>query len=75
MQNLDVKLEIKEYEDLQGYTGNDMKYIVLLIYDIVDNNHRLKVSKYLSKFGNRVQKSAFEAKLTKSKYKKNDTRS
>lgn len=46
------------------------KYIILVIYDIVDNKHRLKFSKLLEKYGNRVQKSAFEARLTMPKYLK-----
>lgn len=48
----------------------EKKYIVLVIYDIVDNKRRLKVSKHLASYGNRVQKSAFEARLTGKKYKK-----
>ncbi len=41
---------------------------VLIIYDIIDNKRRLKLAKYLNGYGFRVQKSSFEAKLTKSKY-------
>ena len=40
----------------------------LIIYDIIDNKRRLKLAKYLNGYGFRVQKSSFEAKLTKSKY-------
>lgn len=43
---------------------------VLIIYDIVDNKKRVKFAKHLEGYGNRVQKSAFEAKITKKKYKK-----
>lgn len=48
----------------------DTRVYVLIIYDIIDNKRRLKLSKYLSGYGFRVQKSSFEAKLTKSKYEK-----
>lgn len=44
------------------------KIFVLIIYDIVDNKKRTKFSNYMLGYGNRVQKSAFEAKLTNKKY-------
>lgn len=44
------------------------KVFVLIIYDIVDNKQRVKLSKYLQGYGFRVQKSAFEAVITKRKY-------
>ena len=43
---------------------------VLIIYDIVDNKRRLKLSKYLQGYGFRVQKSAFEARISERKYEK-----
>ena len=46
------------------------RYFVLVIYDIVDNKKRLKLSKYLLGYGIRVQKSAFEILVTKEKYNK-----
>lgn len=46
------------------------KYIVLIIYDIVDNKTRYKMVKCLENYGLRVQKSAFEAFLTKEKCEK-----
>lgn len=39
------------------------KFIVLIIYDIVDNKRRNKMVKCLEAYGVRVQKSAFEALL------------
>lgn len=39
------------------------KYIILIIYDISDNKHRLKFVKLLERYGTRVQKSCFEASL------------
>ncbi len=46
----------------------DSRVYVLIIYDIIDNKRRLKLAKYLNAYGFRVQKSCFEAKLTKKKY-------
>lgn len=44
------------------------KFIVLIIYDIVDNKMRLKMVKCLERYGVRVQKSAFEALLNRKQY-------
>lgn len=44
------------------------KFLVLIIYDIVDNKRRNKMAHYLESFGFRVQKSAFEAILNKKLY-------
>lgn len=52
---------------MQDY-GNEATYIVLVIYDISDNKHRLKMAKYLGRYGHRVQRSCFEARLNKKKY-------
>lgn len=49
---------------------DDRRYIVLVIYDIVDNKCRSKMVKCLEGFGIRVQKSAFEAYLTKRYYER-----
>ena len=46
------------------------KFLVLIIYDIVDNKRRNKMAHYLEGFGFRVQKSAFEAILNKKIYEK-----
>ncbi len=43
---------------------------VLVIYDIIDNRRRVKFAKMLEGYGFRVQKSAFEALLSKRKYAK-----
>lgn len=40
------------------------KYLVLIIYDIVNNSKRVKFSKFLEKYGMRVQKSCFEGIIT-----------
>lgn len=49
--------------------GQDRLFI-LVIYDIVDNKRRLKFAKTMQGYGKRVQKSAFEALLSKNKYEK-----
>ena len=41
----------------------ERKFIVLMIYDIVDNKRRNKMVKCLEAYGVRVQKSAFVAVL------------
>lgn len=46
------------------------KYLVVVIYDIVDNRRRAKFAKYLQGFGVRVQKSAFECILPNANYEK-----
>ena len=53
-----------------GIREHDQKYIVLVIYDIISNKQRVKMAKLLLSYGARVQKSAFEAKLTKKQYYK-----
>lgn len=54
-------------EEIQRYKK---KYLILIIYDIVNNAKRIKLSKYLEQYGFRVQKSAFEARMTQNKYQK-----
>lgn len=46
------------------------KYLVVIIYDIVDNRRRAAFSKYLQGFGVRVQKSAFECIIPENTYQK-----
>jgi len=46
------------------------KFIVLIIYDIVQNKSRLRMVKCLERYGVRVQKSAFEALLNQKQYEK-----
>lgn len=48
----------------------ERKFIVLMIYDIVDNKRRNKMVKGLEAYGVRVQKSAFEALLNRRQYEK-----
>lgn len=55
-----------EYEE----KSSDDKVLVLIIYDVVDNNKRNKLAKYLQAYGFRIQKSAFEAVISKKKYNK-----
>lgn len=48
----------------------ERKFIVLMIYDIVDNKRRNKMVKCLEAYGVRVQKSAFEALVNRRQYEK-----
>jgi len=51
-------------------TQSVKKLYVLIIYDIVDNKKRLAFAKKLNGYEFRVQKSAFEAMITESLYRK-----
>jgi len=44
------------------------KYIVVIIYDVVDNKRRAKLAKYLKRYGFRVQRSSFEAIIDNKSY-------
>lgn len=59
----------KYYFNVEDTNKND-KVFVLIIYDIVENAKRVKLAKMLQGYGFRVQKSAFEAMITKKKYEK-----
>ena len=48
--------------------SHDDRVFVLIIYDIAENKTRVKLSKMLLGYGFRIQKSAFEAVITKKKY-------
>ncbi len=56
-----------EYANLMR---DEKRYIILIIYDISDNKRRLKMVECLEKYGLRVQKSAFEAYITKKQYER-----
>lgn len=45
-------------------------FTVIVIYDIISNKRRNKLSKILSGFGFRIQRSAFECILTREKCQK-----
>ena len=65
MTELDMALE---YEEMEFIAADERRYIVLVIYDIVDNKRRNRMVKCVERYGIRVQKSAFEAFLSKKKY-------
>ena len=46
------------------------KLYILVIYDIVDNKRRVRFAKKMNGYGFRVQKSAFEAMISESLYRK-----
>lgn len=58
----------KIYDSFSSY--NNDHYLVLVIYDISCNKKRSKIAKILESYGDRVQKSAFEAVLDKQEYVK-----
>lgn len=58
---------------IQRYDFSDIiedsnKKLVLIIYDIIDTKRRNKMVRLLEGYGNRVQKSAFEALMTSRQY-------
>ena len=54
----------------KGNAGSELKYKVLIIYDISEDKVRVNLAKFLSSFGVRVQNSAFEAKLNRKQFSK-----
>ncbi|MDR1776169.1 MAG: CRISPR-associated endonuclease Cas2 [Actinomycetes bacterium] len=54
----------------EGKKKEVQKWYVLVIYDISDNKKRTRLAKYLNGFGFRIQLSAYEAILTREKYRK-----
>ena len=61
MDNWDVLEEDFEKNDYEDYCT------IIVIYDIISNKRRTRLSKILSGFGYRIQKSSFECVLTKEK--------
>jgi len=49
---------------------NKEKFLVLVIYDIIDDKKRQKVAKVLKSYGYRIQKSAFECYVDEKNFKK-----
>ncbi len=46
------------------------KVYILVIYDIINDKKRNKLAKLLKGYGFRIQKSAFEARISAGKYRK-----
>ena len=59
-----------EYEESEFIAEDVRRYIVLVIYDITDDKRRSRMVKCVERYGVRVQKSAFEAFLSKKKYER-----
>ncbi len=59
-----------ERDEFESEKNTEKKVFVLIIYDIIDNKKRVKFAKLLQGYGFRVQKSSFEALITRQKYKK-----
>lgn len=60
--------EIEDTEVL-AKVGN-RTYLILVIYDVVDNKKRYRINKLLKGYGEWVQRSAFECHLTLRMYEK-----
>lgn len=56
-------------EEKELTPSDRQRYIVLAIYDIIDNKTRNAMVKCLEQFAVRVQKSCFEGYMTKAQYK------
>ena len=65
-----MKYEEENYFFETKIESSPKRLLVLIIYDIIENKKRVKFAKHLEGYGTRVQKSAFEARLTKKKYDK-----
>ena len=63
-------MEIEDYFFEYSEENGHSQVLVLVIYDITDNRKRIRFAKLLQGYGIRVQKSAFEARLTQRKYEK-----
>ena len=63
-------MQREDYFFEESNEGRSDRLFVLVIYDIVDNKKRVKFAKYLQGYGTRIQKSAFEAHLTRKVYEK-----
>ena len=63
--NIEVDLNFEDFEK-EIFEDN---FTVIVIYDIISNKRRIQLSKLLSAFGFRIQRSAFECLLTREKYK------
>lgn len=50
--------------------AKNRSYFILVIYDIVDNKRRVKLSKILDGYGVRVQKSSYEMQVENHEYRK-----
>lgn len=63
-------MEIIDFSFEKEELNVERKYLILVIYDIIDNRRRVRFSKFLEGYGTRIQKSAFEAYLTQRLYDK-----
>lgn len=66
--SVDKEYTAEEFEVLSK-VGN-RTYLILVIYDVVDNKKRYRIAKRLKGYGEWVQRSAFECHLTLRQYEK-----
>lgn len=57
---------MNEEKEWEIRPADDNRYVVLAIYDIVNNKRRTAMVRFLEQYAVRVQKSAFEGLLTPS---------
>jgi len=55
---MDLGMEL-EYEEMEFIAADERRYIVLVIYDIVDNKRRSRMVKCVERYGIRVQKPSW----------------
>lgn len=66
--NIQEENTYEEFEVLSK-VGN-RTYLILVIYDVVDNKKRYRIAKTMKGYGDWVQRSAFECHLTLRQYEK-----
>ena len=66
--NIQEEYTYEEYEVLTK-VGN-RTYLILVIYDVVDNKKRYRIAKTMKGYGEWVQRSAFECHLTLRQYER-----
>lgn len=60
----------EEFFDFDSSENSERHYLIVVIYDIIDNKRRAKLSKLLQGYGRRVQRSSFECQLNRKQYDK-----
>jgi len=59
-------MEVFDIDDYTAQLDNPESKLHIVVYDIVDNKVRYRLAKLLSRYGFRIQKSAFEVICNKS---------
>lgn len=64
------KFDLDFYSEEDCLNTESYIYLVLVIYDVISNKNRVKLSKVLEGYGKRVQKSSFECLINQKKLNK-----